>query len=322
MSCPQCNLEFNSTTIIPLILPECGDTLCSSCITKTLPKGSVICPEGRKINHNITDIATLSMNIPLLHSCSDFGEVSIGICQIHNKNFQAFCETEQILVCIDCILLKGHKLHEITTIEEAYEKAKNYISSNREESKRLSESLKIALECVGGHKDELKNEGKEQNEIITKEFENIINNVKKYEDTLKINLEDALKNEYEKLDKSIENIKMKLKLIEKFLKDTEGYENINNFKLFENYNEFIKNASEATKKFPLVEFSAHLPEFSLKQEMTKLWKIISSNFCIEIPSIIKLKGTNEMKSRKLSESHIKSASSMAFKDPPKVAQQS
>ena len=49
-------------------------------------------------------------------------KVSSEICGKHNKKYEAFCENERVLICIDCILNDGHKNHDMVSIQTAYEK--------------------------------------------------------------------------------------------------------------------------------------------------------------------------------------------------------
>jgi len=45
-----------------------------------------------------------------------------SICSDHGKKLEAFCEKDNNLLCIDCILSEKHKNHEIVSIVKAAEK--------------------------------------------------------------------------------------------------------------------------------------------------------------------------------------------------------
>ncbi len=48
LTCTKCETMFNKADKMPRLLPECGHTLCTGCISalmKTLQNGSFVCPE-------------------------------------------------------------------------------------------------------------------------------------------------------------------------------------------------------------------------------------------------------------------------------------
>eukprot|EP00826_Nyctotherus_ovalis_P029127 TRINITY_DN22973_c0_g1_i2.p1 TRINITY_DN22973_c0_g1~~TRINITY_DN22973_c0_g1_i2.p1 ORF type:complete len:211 (-),score=59.17 TRINITY_DN22973_c0_g1_i2:10-642(-) len=182
MSCPKCLLAFNAGDNLPLILPECGDTLCLACASLILLHSNIICPVCRRITHDVIDVSLLPRNVPLLESCSKSSRGEI--CALHGKSLEAFCEAEKVLVCIDCILLGEHKTHEVSAISEASKKARALMNGSVETSKRLKDSLKAALECVEMHRGELKTKVEEQKELIAKQFDKLIESIKEHETKL------------------------------------------------------------------------------------------------------------------------------------------
>jgi F0F1-type ATP synthase membrane subunit b/b' len=201
----------------------------------------------------------------------------VEVCLLHQKNLEAFCETEKVLVCIDCILLGEHKSHEVSAISESSKKARALVNSFIDTSKRLNESLKAALECVETHRGELKGKVKEQREVISKQFNKMIQAIKDYEEKLNANLNEFLEQQYDKLNQNMNTIREQLNSIEHFLKETESINTECDYNILYKYNDIIKEAEQATKDMSLIGFVVHLPEFNLKQELTKLWKLISSD---------------------------------------------
>ena len=43
-------------------------------------------------------------------------------CIKHDKKYEAFCQNDRSLICIDCILEDDHKAHEMVSISKALEK--------------------------------------------------------------------------------------------------------------------------------------------------------------------------------------------------------
>jgi hypothetical protein len=44
--CPECQRMFNEMDNLPLMLPDCGHTICQQCIEEMLSKRSqIVCPE-------------------------------------------------------------------------------------------------------------------------------------------------------------------------------------------------------------------------------------------------------------------------------------
>jgi len=201
----------------------------------------------------------------------------VEVCLLHQKNLEAFCETENVLICIDCILLGEHKTHEVCAIPGSSKKARSLINNSIDTSKRLYESLKAALECVETHRGELKNKVEEQREIVSKQFNRIIQAIKDYEEKLNANLNEVLEQQYDKLNQTMNTIREQVDFIEHFLKKTKNINKESDYSVLYRYKDIMKDAGQATKDMPLLGFAVHLPEFNLKQELTKLWKVISGD---------------------------------------------
>ena len=150
MKCSHCNLFFNSGDKLPILLPECGHNICLSCVNPLLINSSIICPLCKKVTSNISSINTLPKNLVLLTVSNDTS--NSYTCPIHGKRFEAFCENDRALLCIDCILLGGHKSHEICTIPIASERERNYVNTNIEISKNHIETLQSLIMNVNDTK--------------------------------------------------------------------------------------------------------------------------------------------------------------------------
>ena len=66
------------------------------------------------------------------------------VCQIHEKDVQAFCGTEHLLLCIEC-LIQGkdqHKDHDVQTITDAFTTEKSNLLAKAEEAGRLEQAVR------------------------------------------------------------------------------------------------------------------------------------------------------------------------------------
>lgn len=73
---------------------------------------------------SITTISKKSGTSALLNKLTE----KTLFCQMHEKNFEAFCFEDNKLLCVDCILLGHHKNHKIKSILESFEKLKKKIN--------------------------------------------------------------------------------------------------------------------------------------------------------------------------------------------------
>ena len=66
--CPKCNLLYDKSIHIPLILPNCNHSICSKCICEMLIKNNnfIICPIDKKINNEIKSLKNLKINKNLI----------------------------------------------------------------------------------------------------------------------------------------------------------------------------------------------------------------------------------------------------------------
>eukprot|EP00347_Sterkiella_histriomuscorum_P011528 403372110 len=70
---------------------------------------------------------SLLQDVPCISQNSNQNQASLMIkfdsqCNIHQAPYQAFCETDLQLLCIECIISPEHKPHNVLKIDQAYEK--------------------------------------------------------------------------------------------------------------------------------------------------------------------------------------------------------
>ena len=64
-------------------------------------------------------------------------------CEIHSKKLEAFCEDDRTLLCIDCILLDGHKAHDISPIPQSSEKERSDLHEKYQTACTQEEKLNL-----------------------------------------------------------------------------------------------------------------------------------------------------------------------------------
>jgi hypothetical protein len=114
MLCSHCQREFNDKLNVPRLLVVCGHTLCESCCYRLHANNRVDCPECHTPTF-IESVGLLPKNLALIARDRD-RDTSRDLCGKHHKKYEAFCEKENMLICIECILQDGHKNHEMDSI--------------------------------------------------------------------------------------------------------------------------------------------------------------------------------------------------------------
>lgn len=71
----------------------------------------------------------------------EFVEGVEPLCLIHEKQIEAFCQEDNELVCISCILSNEHKGHTLHSIEKAIDMQITYIGKEYEKSKEIKAGI-------------------------------------------------------------------------------------------------------------------------------------------------------------------------------------
>jgi len=143
LECLVCQEEYNYTDNLPKILPDCGHTVCSACLSKLLVQRK--CPECRKGFSAQTPIHVkyFQTNVALQRVL----ETMANFCKVHQSPLTQLCMTDKIKVCINCVQHESHDGHVIKSIEsvkaEAIKKAQEYYKVEREieENARLEQEF-------------------------------------------------------------------------------------------------------------------------------------------------------------------------------------
>ncbi|OMJ73023.1 hypothetical protein SteCoe_28379 [Stentor coeruleus] len=158
MECYECHLDFEEPHRIPRILTTCGHSMCQSCLN-TLWKNSIVtCPQCN-VKNPAASVLSFPANLALIQLRQ---KSSIDTCDIHNKNIEAYCNTDKKVLCVSCILDDGHKSHDITSIAKASLRQKDVLNAysgsvimnetliqkEEQELESLSKSIKESYEKI------------------------------------------------------------------------------------------------------------------------------------------------------------------------------
>jgi len=218
MNCPNCRIQYNSGANIPHLLPKCGHSICSSCLASTFKNSSITCIECKEIN-NAENLSIFPKNMALItvnKTPVNINSSITPICKIHGKKQEAFCQDDKILLCIDCILLDGHKQHEISAITASYNKANEVLNSYLEKAKSIEEDLKIMLSDIDAKRYDLHEKAKEKNSKITELFLEITNVIHERESNLKNGVAALVEKDEQNLANETHSISKQLKIIKEF----------------------------------------------------------------------------------------------------------
>lgn len=113
MNCKQCGADYsNSKEAIPRVLINCGHTLCEGCIEKSFEARQLSCPECGQVSYGIS-FHQYPVNATLISLLKEE-----AVCSVHNKKLEAYCEKDNELLCLNCVIGGQHKSHKISSVAE------------------------------------------------------------------------------------------------------------------------------------------------------------------------------------------------------------
>lgn len=160
LNCPIC-FESYSDGRIPLILPQCGHTICSHCVTEIRSNAIqhlFICPVDRKSLKNVDPsredfLSFLPKNFALFDIIQRKKDTlnlkKMSLCPSHNRPRKFVCLKDFETLCIGCLSENAHCGHEYEELKEKYKKSKacfKSLLSKYEEIQRQSFRVRQSLE--------------------------------------------------------------------------------------------------------------------------------------------------------------------------------
>lgn len=131
--CPVCFYNFHNTRHLPLLLPNCGHTICKPCLKDIKHKSDKfccpICRTGARV-----EIKSLPVNYALL----ELTERKVNTkCFTHELEYVAYCIEDDSVLCGACIF--DHKSHNCCLLTDV--QLDSFCEQKRKNLKKESEEL-------------------------------------------------------------------------------------------------------------------------------------------------------------------------------------
>lgn len=142
-TCPICSEHYRNTSNIPLLLPNCGHTICTPCLREIYNKLEYpTCPICN--SKSILKLKHLPVNFALLDLP---GYLLINKCMIHSLELVAYCKDDDKVLCGACIL--DHRTHNCLLFSDPsliplFDSKKQEMSQNLEFLTQIKQSWKEA----------------------------------------------------------------------------------------------------------------------------------------------------------------------------------
>ncbi|CAL4088812.1 unnamed protein product, partial [Meganyctiphanes norvegica] len=133
LSCPVC-LESYSSTVVPVVMPLCGHSICQTCCVCIQNSPAPQCPTCRR-RYTKKNLEKAPKNYDIIKHF----EIKSNLCKQHKCSARHWCRNCQELVCADC-LLESHRTedHQIVKVDSIKDEKKAEIVSC---GKRLHEEI-------------------------------------------------------------------------------------------------------------------------------------------------------------------------------------
>ncbi|CAG9323079.1 unnamed protein product [Blepharisma stoltei] len=176
MECFKCSFEFDNHTRIPHILISCGHTICKLCINSLFSNKSMLCPQCNLVSL-APNIQAFPINLALIQIQTQ--KTCQNICKNHNKELEAFCNTDKKILCVSCILEDGHKSHEIFPISKAATKHREKLENIKNSVSQIEANILKEQDKLEKKQSSIKNA---QNKLLA-EFSELYQSVREAVDS-------------------------------------------------------------------------------------------------------------------------------------------
>ena len=284
MECPKCKFSYDPEIHVPLLLMGCGHTLCRICAEKIYTQNTIICTECR-LTSTASSIKDFPTNMALLRIAKKIPENMIlspanttlyehsprALCEVHEKELEAFCENDSQLLCIDCILLNSHKDHAIASIIESSRKIRTSFLTICESTSKSADILTGLLAKTNTMREESAKAANTKKDLIQKTYSEFYRIAQTRETQLKQEVDSALEKYHESLDEKINQITIQLLSIGSFQKEAASSKAENDYEFLKKSRERnVITASLASAVIPKVNAAAALPDIVKDKEAVTL----------------------------------------------------
>lgn len=241
----------------PIVLPCCGQVVCSKCLENWFSKDTSSCPYCR---HQLTMKEAIS--IKWAEKLKKFLQISVEHCPTHHKSYEFYCKTCSCYLCPDCLFeeLKQssskHRSHSIVKLEEMLNSYKAQVQSELLQilpnMTAIENNLYEVYEC---------------NATLTSAKNTVLRDMAiKYEE-IKAETEKQF-TEYEKqIDNAIEQIttakneiKNEIDLIQSAIRERQVFQNSNKIINFSTFQKHIETFNKIKENVPNLDFLKNPPE--------------------------------------------------------------
>ena len=138
--CPVCFVGYNQARRVPILLPECGHTLCLHCIKNIYRENALVkCPVCRAEYYDA--LSSFPTNVAVLELAE--GRNHTKLCPEHCSEVIAFCEDHGKLLCGLCVF--EHKDHKSFLLKSP--QAEDYIKRVKSGLQTLEMKLETAKDA-------------------------------------------------------------------------------------------------------------------------------------------------------------------------------
>ena len=205
MICTQCDKPYDADRNPPKLLPKCGHCICANCLTKLCSTSfpDFKCPfDNLQYSKNQEFMDNLYIIEQIKKSQS-----SANSCPKHGKDMEIFCNDCSVVICTDCALFDGHKMHEVEQLHAVRGKSEAKLQKYRKKITELQTSLAVEAKDFNMAIQRLRNEKLEQIDINFKELKNVLDENQK-------RLSGSVSSFYDSITSSFSLFKNKLKELE------------------------------------------------------------------------------------------------------------
>lgn len=135
--CPVCFAGYSRPKRVPILLPECGHTLCLHCVKRIYRENALVkCPVCRVEYYDA--LGSFPINVAILELTE--GQKETKLCSEHSSEIIAFCEDHGKLLCGLCAF--EHKDHASFLLSSP--QAQLYLAKTKVALQSLESSLELA----------------------------------------------------------------------------------------------------------------------------------------------------------------------------------
>jgi len=183
LSCPVCYSDLDQGEHLPRVIPSCGHTICTTCLSVILEDyGDLRCPLD-KVKFATTKKEITISGFPVNYSLINVleGTSERGLCEEHDEEFRFICHTDRRKLCDVCVCSVNHRGHEVTALKKL-----------KVETDKKKKQLENVLEDLDmGYKEISEGLQKKQGDVlgvVRNTFDEIKNSLKNKEEQLNIEI--------------------------------------------------------------------------------------------------------------------------------------